>query len=106
MVRRFYIIFLIFSFFFFNNSRSQTSFKFEHLDINSGLSSNTITVIIQDKEGFLWIGTEEGLNRYDGFSFKVYKHKIGDDNSLSHNYIWSLCEDKEGKIWIATDGGG
>ncbi len=81
-------------------------FYFQNLTLENGLSSNRVTSIIQDKKGFLWIGTEEGLNRYDGYRFKSYYKKRGDNNSLSHNYIWSLCEDKNGYIWIATNGGG
>lgn len=83
-----------------------SDFKFEKLTIDNGLSSNSINTIIQDKKGFLWFGTEDGLNRYDGYSFKVYRNKRGDKNSLSNNFIWSMCEDKNGMIWIGTDGGG
>lgn len=81
-------------------------FNFEHLSVEDGLSSSSINSIIQDKKGFLWIGTEEGLNRYDGYSFKIFKNDPEDSNSLSHNFIWSLTEDSTGNIWIATDGGG
>jgi signal transduction histidine kinase/ligand-binding sensor domain-containing protein len=85
---------------------NNSSFNFIYLTIQDGLSSNSINSIIQDKKGFLWIGTEDGLNRYDGYTFKVYRNKRGDKNSLSNNFIWSLCEDKDGMIWIGTDGGG
>lgn len=81
-------------------------FNFQKLTTEQGLSSNSINSVIQDSKGFLWIGTEDGLNRYDGYSFKVYRNKRGDKNSLSNNFIWSLCEDKTGYIWIGTDGGG
>lgn len=79
---------------------------FESFSIKHGLSSNNVTWILQDTKGFLWIGTEDGLNRYDGYTFKVYRNKRGDNNSLSNNFIWSLCEDKNGMLWIGTDGGG
>ncbi len=85
--------------------KTHPDLKFDKLNINSGLSSNTITEVIQDKKGFLWIGTEEGLNRYDGYNFKIYKYKAGDSTSLSHNYIWDIREDSLGYIWIATDDG-
>lgn len=81
------------------------SFNFNYLTTQHGLSSNNINTIIQDKKGFLWIGTEDGLNRFDGYTFKVYRNKRGDKHSLSNNFIWSLCEDNDGKIWIGTDGG-
>lgn len=100
------IIFLIFIYTLSFSQHWQDRFKFDKLNIDDGLSSNTVNVIIQDKKGFLWVGTEEGLNRYDGFSFKIIKHKPGDKASLSHNLIWDMCIDKDGFIWIATDGGG
>lgn len=103
------IIFQLFLIFIFipQISFSQgNSFKFKRITIEDGLSSNSVNDVIQDRKGFLWLGTEEGLNRYDGFSFKKYKHKINETNSLSHNNILSLCEDKDGIIWIGTDGGG
>ena len=81
-------------------------FSFSHFTTKDGLSSNNVNSVIQDQKGFLWIGTEDGLNRFDGYSFKVYRNKRGDKSSLSNNFIWSLCEDKDGKIWIGTDGGG
>ncbi|MBS4033904.1 MAG: hypothetical protein KGZ85_05525 [Ignavibacterium sp.] len=81
-------------------------FSFSHFTTKDGLSSNNVNAVIQDQKGFLWIGTEDGLNRFDGYSFKVYRNKRGDNSSLSNNFIWSLCEDKDGKIWIGTDGGG
>lgn len=82
------------------------NFKFENISIDEGLSSNSVNCIIQDSKGFLWIGTEDGLNRFDGNSFKVFRNKRGEKNSLPNNFIWSLFEDKSGNIWIGTDGGG
>ncbi len=84
----------------------EEDFNFEHISIEEGLSSSTVNSIIQDKKGFLWIATENGLNRYDGYTFEVYRNNPEDSLSLSHNFIWSLAEDNNGFIWIATDGGG
>ncbi|HSL88476.1 MAG TPA: two-component regulator propeller domain-containing protein, partial [Ignavibacteriaceae bacterium] len=86
--------------------KNRLLFSFSHFTTKDGLSSNNVNSVIQDQKGFLWIGTEDGLNRFDGYSFKVYRNKRGDKSSLSNNFIWSLCEDKDGKIWIGTDGGG
>lgn len=71
-----------------------------------GLSSNAVNWIIQDSQGFIWFATEDGLNRFDGYSFKVYQNKRGDKNSLSGNFIWHISQDRKGNLWIATDAGG
>ena len=79
--------------------------KFERLAGKSGLSLSTVRSILQDQTGFLWFGTDDGLNRYDGYSFKIYKRQPHDSNSLSHNMIWCLCEDRNGILWIGTEMG-
>ncbi len=79
---------------------------FKHLTIDDGLSQNSINCIHQDKYGFMWIGTQDGLNRYDGYNFIEYRHDRNNKNSISNNYIWDIKEDKEGILWIATFGGG
>ncbi|MBC7850618.1 MAG: response regulator [Chitinophagaceae bacterium] len=78
------------------------SLKFERLDINNGLSQNNVICAVQDSRGFLWFGTRDGVNRYDGYKFTIYRNIIGDKSSLSGNYIPSLAEDKEGNVWIGT----
>ena len=80
--------------------------KFDRISLEQGLSQSTINCILQDRYGFMWFGTQDGLNRYDGYNFTVYRHVADDPNSLSANYVWSLYEDKDGALWIATDGGG
>lgn len=77
-------------------------YNFLHLDINSGLSHNQINCFYQDKEGFLWIGTMSGLNKYDGYNFKIFRHDVNDTNTLKDNFIISLFEDPDGNIWINT----
>ena len=61
--------------------------------------------MLEDHFGFLWFGTEDGLNRYDGYNFRVFRNVPGDTNSLSDNNIWSLFEDREGNLWIGTQDG-
>jgi len=75
-------------------------FKFERISLDQGLSQSTVNCITQDKKGFMWFGTQDGLNRYDGYDFKVYKHHPNDPNSLSNNQIYAVYEDREGFLWI------
>lgn len=76
------------------------------LTVNEGLSQNYIYCTFQDSKGFLWIGTKEGLNRYDGYSFKIYRSIPHDSTSLSNNNIQVIKEDTRGNLWIGTLGGG
>src|SRR5512143_493554 len=80
--------------------------RFEHLTIQDGLSQSAGLAIFQDSRGFLWIGTQDGLNRYDGYSFTVFKHDTENAASISHNSILSIAEDRDGFLWIGTWGGG
>ena len=80
--------------------------RFDHLSLEEGLSQVTVLNIFQDSRGFVWLGTEDGLNRYDGLGFKVYKHDPADPDSLPSNFVWAIDEDSSGNLWIGTDGGG
>ena len=80
--------------------------KFKHLSIEHGLSQNSVNCILQDKKGFLWFGTQDGLNRYDGYNFKIYRHDPANQKSISNNFIYALYEDRNGNLWIGTSGGG
>lgn len=80
--------------------------RFEHLALEDGLSQNSVLAMLQDSQGFLWFGTQDGLNRYDGYSFTVFKNDPDDPNSLSLNSILALHEDDDGVLWIGTWGGG
>jgi hypothetical protein len=68
--------------------------RFGHLTIEDGLSNNSVTGIAPDDKGFMWFGTFEGLNRYDGYDIKVYRHDPDDPNSLSHNVVRSIYQDQ------------
>src|ERR1035437_1702087 len=78
----------------------QSSYIFHHLETSDGLSNNSVKTILRDSYGFLWIGTESGLNRYDGYGFKVYTMRSGFPNSLISNDILGLQEDGLGNIWV------
>ncbi len=76
--------------------------RFRHLSVEDGLSQNTINCIYQDHYGYIWCGTQDGLNRYDGYQFTVYKHNPLDSTSLSHSWVWYINEDRDRNLWIAT----
>src|ERR1700744_337986 len=86
-------------------SRAQDRIKFKHLGINEGLSQNSVFCMLQDHTGLIWIGTEDGLNKYDGYEFTVYKHKNEDKTSLSHSQVNALLEDNDHNLWVGTSGG-
>jgi signal transduction histidine kinase/ligand-binding sensor domain-containing protein len=84
---------------------AQDNFRFEHFTSENGLSENFVYTVFQDSKGFLWIGTHDGLNRYDGYRFKKFRHNPADSNSIPDNTIKSICEDGKGNIWLATNAG-
>jgi signal transduction histidine kinase/streptogramin lyase len=79
--------------------------QFRRLTPDEGLSSSTVTCILQDSRGFMWIGTYNGLNRYDGSRFTVFRYNSLDSTSIPHNLIWQIFEDRAGTLWIATAAG-
>ncbi|MGH7457187.1 MAG: ligand-binding sensor domain-containing protein, partial [bacterium] len=80
--------------------------KFERIGLEQGLSQNTVHSILQDHQGFLWFGTQVGLNKYDGYNFTVYQHDVFDSTSLSDNVVQSIFEDHTGTLWVGTMRGG
>ncbi|WPQ61443.1 two-component regulator propeller domain-containing protein [Chitinophaga sancti] len=81
----------------------QSDFNFVNFTTSNGLSSNTVNTILKDKYGFMWFGTDDGLNRFDGLTFSVYRHKEADSTSLGGNSILALHEDRSGNLWIGTN---
>ena len=80
-------------------------YYFRTLSVQDGLSQNTVSAILQDRKGFMWFGTKDGLDRYDGLSFRKFKHDARNPRSIGNNYINALCEDSVGNIWVGTDVG-
>ncbi|MCD9015045.1 two-component regulator propeller domain-containing protein [Parachryseolinea silvisoli] len=84
---------------------AQQSYHFRHIGRSEGLSQSNVTCILQDHKGFMWFGTRDGLNHYDGHTITVYRHDPANPRSLSHNYIRALYEDNQHRLWIGTDEG-
>jgi len=84
----------------------EKSVKFSSLTVNDGLSQSDIKCILKDRQGFMWFSTDDGLNRYDGYNFTVFRHDPKNKRSLPINDITVLFEDKAGNIWVGTSGGG
>jgi signal transduction histidine kinase/ligand-binding sensor domain-containing protein len=78
------------------------SIRFDRISIADGLSFSKVDAVLQDRQGFLWVGTERGLNKYDGYQFTVYRNDPADPRSLSHDRIYALYEDSTGELWVGT----
>lgn len=105
MKKRLIILFLAITFFGTFLRAQQKNYLIERISLEQGLSQSAVNTIYQDKKGFLWFGTQDGLNRYNGYGFIAYKSEPGNANSLSNNWISALYEDAEGNMWIGTQGG-
>lgn len=79
--------------------------RFDNISIHKGLSQSSVNAIIQDKAGFIWIGTQDGLNRFDGYDFLVYRNIPQQKNSLSSNFVYSIYEDRDSNLWVGTEQG-
>ncbi|RYD94607.1 MAG: hybrid sensor histidine kinase/response regulator, partial [Sphingobacteriales bacterium] len=94
-----YILFLMFA-----AVSSGQDYSFKHLQVEDGLSHNSVICMLQDSKGFLWFGTKDGLNRYDGYNFKIFQHIPGDVTSIGSNFIRCLYEFND-YLWVGTDTG-
>ena len=79
---------------------------FAHLGSDEGLSQGTIMAIVQDAQGFLWFGTEDGLDRFDGYEIRHFIHERNDADTLPNSWIAALGCDTTGRLWVGSDGGG
>jgi len=85
-----------------STSVAQDDILFEHLTVKDGLSQGSVLCVFQDSYGFIWLGTQDGLNRFDGYEFKIYKHDPSDPKSINDNFILSIAEDSNKTLWIGT----
>ncbi|MDR6944735.1 two-component regulator propeller domain-containing protein [Mucilaginibacter pocheonensis] len=105
MYPKFYI-FIIVIFFSCSDVFGQSSqYRFSHLDVGDGLSHNQVNCIFKDSEGFMWFGTAFGLNRFDGYTFKVFQHDSNNKNSVNNDFITKIFEGPDRKLWISTRNG-
>jgi len=79
---------------------------FTNITMEDGLSQTTVFCVVQDQQGFMWFGTEDGLNKYDGYNFRIYSNFPYDESSLSNNTVLCLFVDRAGLLWIGTNDGG
>ncbi len=75
---------------------------FDRISVESGMSQSIVTALFQDRRGFVWVGTTDGLNLFDGYEFSVFRHDPQNPKSLSHSYIKGIFEDRSGRLWIGT----
>jgi ligand-binding sensor domain-containing protein len=101
------LLIFIFPFVIYCNVTAQAPYLyFSRVTTQDGLSHNKVNCILQDQRGFIWLGTDDGLNRYDGRYFTTYRHRPNDSTTISGNIITSLLEDNKGILWIGTADGG
>jgi signal transduction histidine kinase/ligand-binding sensor domain-containing protein/DNA-binding response OmpR family regulator len=100
-----YIVVSVLFFAYTNNFAQNSQYQFSRLNTSNGLSHNQVNCIFKDPQGFMWFGTASGLNRYDGYTFKVFKHDVNNKNSIKEDYITNICEGPDKKLWITTPSG-
>ncbi len=106
MKKQYFIFFLLFNALMQNvNSQEFEQLKFKHLSSKEGLSQRSVIDIFQDKKGYLWFATRDGLNKYDGYTFTIYRHNSEDSKSLSHSWVTAIHEDNYGNLWVGTKDG-
>ncbi len=90
----------------YTTGKGQSSLRFEHVSLEHSLSNDAVYAINQDQHGFIWIGTEDGLNRFDGYEMVFFRHDPSDSGSISSNWVSSIFEDRQGRLWIGNIGKG
>ena len=85
---------------------SPTDLRFKHLTVHDGLSQGSVNAIAEDRHGFVWLATQQGLNRYDGVQFKTFTHDSNDPRSLPADWVWSLFKDSQDRFWVGANKGG
>jgi len=102
---RILILYLFIVNFFLSINLPAQDYNFDYWGVEDGLSQSVINCIFQDSEGFIWIGTQTGLNQFNGYSFNVFLNNPNDTNTISGNWVYDIIEDPDGFIWVATKQG-
>src|SRR5688572_29291747 len=84
------------------NCFSQERYDFRHYEVENGLSNNNVLCILQDKKGFMWFGTRDGLNRFDGYTFKIFRKDPTNPKSIGNDHISCILQDENEMIWVGT----
>lgn len=92
-------------FLFFSFTSTAQVIQSTYLSVSDGVASSAVNAVIQDKTGLLWLATENGIQNYDGYRFRSFRHETDNPNSLLHNMCWGITEDSNRNIWIGTDNG-
>src|SRR5215216_3305850 len=103
-VYRYFLFVLLQTFAFLGFSQKQ-DFKFTHISTDKGLSQSVVQCTLKDSKGFMWFGTRDGLNKYDGNTFTVYKYDHEKKGSISSSFINDILEDSQGNLWVGTKSG-
>jgi len=98
------LFFVLLSLVLVSSSYAQRNYLFENISIPEGLSNSTVNYVFQDSNGFLWISTADGLNRFDGNKMVVFKNDPNDLTTIPNNNCWAIIEDSDGFIWVAVFG--
>ncbi|MDY0081876.1 MAG: two-component regulator propeller domain-containing protein [Ignavibacteriaceae bacterium] len=106
LIRKIFFYVWILLLLLFGNKNFAQSISFGQISAQKELSNRFVNCLIQDRTGFIWFGTDDGLNRFDGYEIKVHRNNPEDAFSISENIIWALCEDHSGNLWIGTKSGG
>lgn len=103
--RKYFFLFVLLQLIVTNNLLATEYPAIVSLGIEKGLSNNSVRAVYKDRKGFMWFGTHDGLNRYDGYEFKIFRNRLGDSTSLPHNYIYAISEDQQHNLWVGTGQG-
>lgn len=108
MMKNYRLLFTIFATVFYTlnlYSQENSNFHFRKIQVDDGLSENAVYCILQDSKGFMWFGTKDGLNRYDGDHFRIFRRDTYNNRSIGNNFIRCIAEDRQGTLYVGTDAG-